>query len=304
MIRHIDPEKDLARILKRVENPGRYVGGEFGVRINANATFRVGVCFPDLYEIGMSNQAIAALYGIVHRTEGATAERVFCPAPDFEAALQEANIPLYGLEQGTPLFAFDLLTVTLSYELSATNVLLLLRSGGVPLFHRDRKEGNPIVLGGGPAFTNPIPLGDFFDGVFIGEAEEGFGNLLSELVSMKRRGARREDLLAKVRECPSIWYQGKKEKTKRAIFTNFSQTPSYTRWFPVPNLKITHDHGVVEIMRGCPNGCRFCHAGIFYRPFRMKIPALVEEEVAWEVEHKGYREISLSSLSSGDYRGL
>lgn len=138
MIRHIDPEKDLARILKRVENPGRYVGGEFGVRINANATFRVGVCFPDLYEIGMSNQAIAALYGIVHRTEGATAERVFCPAPDFEAALQEANIPLYGLEQGTPLFAFDLLTVTLSYELSATNVLLLLRSGGVPLFHKDR----------------------------------------------------------------------------------------------------------------------------------------------------------------------
>ena len=304
MIQRITPEKDLGRILKKVENPGRYVGGEFGIRINSNATFRVGVCFPDLYEIGMSNQAMATLYGIVHQTDGATPERVFCPAPDFEVALREANIPLYGLEQGTPLFAFDLLTITLSYELSATNVLLLLQSGGVPLFHKDRREGDPVVLGGGPALTNPIPLGDFFDGVFIGEAEEGFGNLLSDLVDMKRRGARREDLVAKIRQCPSIWYQGKKGKTKRAIFKNFALTSSYARWFPVPNLKIIHDHGVVEIMRGCPNGCRFCHAGIYYRPFRMKTPALAEEEVTWEVEYKGYREISLSSLSSGDYKGV
>ena len=300
----IIPEKDLSRILKVVENPGRYVGGEYGLRIKSDATFRVGVCFPDLYEIGMSNQAVAILYGMVHQTAGATAERVFCPAPDFEAALRDANIPLYGLEEGTPLNAFDLLAVTLSYELSATNVLLLLRSGGIPLFHKDRGERDPIVLGGGPAFTNPIPLGDFFDGVFIGEAEEEFSQLLSTLISMKQRGARREDLVQKIRECPSVWYQGKKEKTKRAIYKDFSRTLSCTRWFPVPNLKITHDHGVVEIMRGCPNGCRFCHAGIYYRPFRMKMPSLIDEEVAWEVEKKGYREISLSSLSSGDYRGV
>lgn len=304
MIERIIPEKDLSRILKRVENPGRYVGGEFGLRIKSDAVLRVGVCFPDLYEIGMSNQAIATLYGIVYQTEGATAERVFCPAPDFEVALREANIPLYGLEEGTPLSAFHLLTITLSYELSATNVLLLLQSGGVPLFHKDRKEKDPIVLGGGPAFTNPAPLGEFFDGVFIGEAEEEFATLLSTLVSMKRRGAKREDLLATIRECPSVWYSGKKEKTHRALCRNFSHTPSFSRWFPVPNLKTAHDHGVVEIMRGCPNGCRFCHAGIFYRPFRMKRASLIEEEVAWEVEQKGYREISLSSLSSGDYRGV
>ncbi|HOV37863.1 MAG TPA: radical SAM protein, partial [Spirochaetales bacterium] len=304
MHRTLVPEKDLSRILKTVENPGRYVGGEYGIHCNSDAPFRVGICFPDLYEIGMSNQALAQLYGIVNTTEGAAGERVFTVASDFEESLRIAGIPLYGLDSGTPLSAFDLLTVTFSYELSATNFLAILKAGQVPLRCRDRGEKGPIVLGGGPAATNPLPLGEFLEGVYIGEAEEDFASLLPELISLKRRGAKREDLVQRIRECPSIWYKGKKEKTTRSVFRSFPVAPSYSRWFPVPNLKTAQDHGVVEIMRGCPNGCRFCHAGIFYRPFRMKPFSLVQEEVSWEVLKKGFREISLSSLSSGDYIGI
>jgi radical SAM family uncharacterized protein/radical SAM-linked protein len=304
MHRTLVSEKDLSRILKTVENPGRYVGGEYGIHCDSDAPFRVGICFPDLYEIGMSNQALAQLYGIVNTTEGAAGERVFTVASDFEESLRIAGIPLYGLDSGTPLSAFDLLTVTFSYELSATNFLAILQAGQVPLRSQDRGEDDPIVLGGGPAATNPLPLGDFLEGVYIGEAEEDFASLLPELISLKKRGAQREDLVQRIRECPSIWYKGKKEKTTRSVFRSFPVAPSYSRWFPVPNLKTAQDHGVVEIMRGCPNGCRFCHAGIFYRPFRMKPFSLVQEEVSWEVLKKGFREISLSSLSSGDYIGI
>ncbi|MFQ3619934.1 MAG: TIGR03936 family radical SAM-associated protein [Spirochaetales bacterium] len=300
----IDPVRDLHRILLEVENPGRYVGGEFGSRKKSDPILRVGVGFPDLYEIGMANQAIATLYGLIHSIEGATAERVFCPAPDFEQALKQKSIPLYGLEEGTPLNELDLLTITLSYELSATNVLLLLQAGGIPLLKENRTSKDPLVIGGGPASTNPIPFGKFFDGIFIGEAEEEFARILPQLVQLKKQGAAREDLLVLLRSSPSFWYEGKTAKTVRSIFRSFSFTPSYTRFFPVPNLRTAQDHGVVEIMRGCPNGCRFCHAGIYYRPFRMKPPSLVEEEVCWEVEKKGYREITLASLSSGDYKGL
>jgi radical SAM superfamily enzyme YgiQ (UPF0313 family) len=294
---------DLSPVLAGVEKPGRYVGGELGARVKTGAALRVAVSYPDLYEIGMSNAAVKILYSLLNALPDVSCERVFAPAPDYEAALAAAGLPLCTLETGTPLSALDLVGFSLGYELTLTNLLTILSSGGIPVETASRGNSGPIVLIGGPAATNPVPLGLFADAVFIGEAEGWLGPAFSALAEMKRRGAGRQELLSFLRAQPSVWHPGKAEKVRRALWRGFATTAADTV-FPVPNMRVVQDHGTVEIMRGCPNACRFCHATIYYRACRRKDPAVIRGEVEALVAGAGYRQLTLSSLSSGDYPHL
>jgi radical SAM-linked protein len=300
--RRIDPTKDLRSILASVEKPARYVGGEYGVVQKPDAPFRCAIAFPDLYEIGMCNQAVKILYNGLNRLEGVGCERVFAPAPDFETALKAGGWPLYTLESGIPLSSLDLIGFSLGYELGITGVLSILDCGGIPIEARARGEDAPIVVMGGPASSNPAPFGRFVDAVWIGEAEAGFFPLIAELAELKARGEGRASLIAQLGRHESIWMPGK--SAERAIMAEFSTTMSVENLLPIANMKTVHDHGVVEIMRGCPNGCRFCHAGTWYKPMRQKSADLVAAEVAARIDIGGYTEISLSSLSSGDYASI
>lgn len=317
-MRLIRPEKDLSHILPRVQMPGRYTGGEFaslrslaheqlappqgppgpGTDIDPLLT---AICFPDLYDIGMSNTAIKLIYAQLNALEGVRCERVFSPAPDFEACLREAGLPLYTLESGIPLHELDVLGISVGYELSATNIPAILETGGIPILRSDRGDYDPLVIAGGPAVTNPLPFSRFFDAVYIGESESNFSRIVSSLKDIKKRGGTRQDRIELLTGFPEIWMPEKNE-VYRGTWSNFNT--SRLGPTPVPNVGVVQDHGVTEIMRGCPNGCRFCHAGMFYRPFRQKSYSRIVEEIDYFVFDLGYREITLSSLSTGDYRGI
>lgn len=296
----IDPHNDLKEVLLSVKMPGRYTGGEWGSLLKEKAQLRIALCFPDLYEVGMSNLAIKILYEMLNGIEGVACERVFAPAHDFEEALRSRGIPLYTLESGTPLHECDLVLFSIGYELAATNILTVLERGGIPLYSRERGGESPLILAGGPAFTNPAPLGPFLDGVYLGEAENEFRDLVIQARDLKSQGAGRSDLLQLFQISPAFWFEGKQEPTLRSLNGAFPDANPYKSRL-VPSIATVQDHGVVEIMRGCPNGCRFCHAGILYRPQREKSVAAVMEEADWLIRHCGYRQITLASLSTGDY---
>jgi radical SAM superfamily enzyme YgiQ (UPF0313 family) len=300
-IRYVDIIELAGAELCGCQSPARYAGGEYGRLARRGAPFPLVAAFPDLYEIGMSNNAIKILYNRLNEIEGVSCDRAFAPAPDFERLLREKKIPLYGLDTGIPLKDAALLLVSLSYELSITNALTILDLSGIPLHAAERGEDDPIVIAGGPCVSNPLPYARFFDAFWIGEAEAGFFTLVAELARAERGGARRADLASRLRAHPSVWTAGK-SGARRAWDENFGGAPPAL--FPVASMRIVQQHAAVEIMRGCPNGCRFCHAGIWYRPARLKSAQAVLEETAAFVEEAGCREISLSSLSSGDYPGI
>ncbi len=296
----VRPCESLRTELPKIQKPARYLGGEARSARKPEAGFRVALCFPDLYEIGMANNAMRILYAGLNALDGVACERVFAVAPDYEALLRAKGLPLYGLETGLPLSDFDLVAFTMGYELAATNVLSVLDLGGIALSSQARGPGEPVVIAGGPAISNPAPYGDILDAVWIGEAEDAFFRLVAAARDRKREGSGRGGLLALLAEEPAVWRPGK--RARRRVYEGFSGSAPLPP-FPVPTVKPVQDHGVVEIMRGCPNGCRFCHAGVYYRPRRLRTVDAILADVEARVA-EGHREISLSSLSSGDYPGI
>lgn len=293
----------LSDDLLTIKNPARYVGGEYhyGNKDRSKVSFNAAICFPDLYEIGMSNNAIRILYDLLNRMEEVYCDRVFSVEHDFEALLRSKGLPLYTLDLQLPLKELDFLGISIGYELSATNILQVLELGQIPLHAVDRADSDPIVICGGPAATNPLPFSAFMDFVYIGEAEGGLQQVVHLLVDAKKRGANRAEKLALLREVPYLWYPGK-ELALRFVDTTFAEEGEHTyQHYVVPNFKVAQDNGVVEIMRGCPNGCRFCHAGEYYKPYRQRLYSTLHAQVEQNVSDFGYREVTLSSLSSGDY---
>ena len=291
----------LGEHLLSVDRPSRYTGGEAGRLAKINEGFKTVIAFPDLYEIGMGNQALRIIYNRLNGIQGISCDRAFAPAPDFENLLRSKKIPLYGLDTGIALGKTDLFMFTLGYELGLNGILTMLDVSGIPLRCEDRNEDHPLVIAGGPAVSNPLPYSPFIDAFWIGEAEAGFFSLASDLANLKEQGKGRAELLEKIASHQNIWIKGKR-KALRAIMKDFSESSSDV--YPVPGMKIVHNHGTVEIMRGCPNGCRFCHAGFWYRPYRQKDQQTVISHAGDMVKKGGWQEISLSSLSSGDYDNL
>lgn len=293
----------LADDLVLVAQPSRYTGGEFhyGNKDMKAVDFHAAICFPDLYEIGMSNNAVRILYDLLNRMDHVHCDRVFSVAPDFEELLKKKQIPLYTLDLHKPLHELDLLGISLGYELCATNVLQVLELGHIPLRSKDRGDEHPIVLMGGPAVTNPLPFSPFVDFVYIGEAEGGFEQVVEAIRKAKALGQGRKEIIKKLEELPFLWSPEKK-RALRFIDDSFGiKRDARYQYYVVPSFKVAQDNGVVEIMRGCPNGCRFCHAGQYYKPYRQKLYETIKEEVSHYVDTLGYREVTLSSLSSGDH---
>src|SRR6056297_2172753 len=299
-MKYIKPEIDLAHILPKVQMPGRYTGGEYGiVPTSRPGDLLTAICFPDLYEIGMSNTAIKLLYAQLNSMDNVHCERVFTPAPDFEELLRQSGIPLYTLESGIPLQKLDMLGFSVGYELSATNILSTLELGHISIRRSDRSSNDPLVIGGGPALTNPEPFAEFFDAIYIGEAEESLESIVQKVKYCKAMGADRQDILKELQAVPAVWMPEKEQSAKRVLWHGFD-TPR-SRILPVPNISVVQDHGVVEIMRGCPNGCRFCHAGYFYRPKREKDYREINQRGKKILKKTGYDTLSLLSLSSMGY---
>lgn len=286
-----------SREFLKIANPIRYMGGEFGAvdkSADPRVNLRAVVCFPDLYEIGMSNAAVKIMYEKLNGEDGIFAERVFLPDTDAIVFFKERGIPLFSLESETAVRDFDLLLITVGSELLFTNILKILELSGIPLHKEERSESDPIVIVGGPAVTNPAPLSRFADFVCIGEFEACMEPYLRSAQSPDFSRGQRRDFFE---ESPHFWRPGK--KAIRAVIPNLGRR-TYAA-FPVSSVRLAQDHGSVEIMRGCPNGCRFCHAGIYYRPFREKALEDIVAEIDDLVFRFGYREISLASLSTGDY---
>jgi len=296
-----DLESRLAPLLQRVRRPGRYVGSEFNIRRHTGSRPLMVLSYPDVYEIGISNPALQILYSQLNETGAVAAERAYCPWPDMADLMRDADLPLWTLETGRQVREAAVWGFTLPHELTFTNVLEMLDLAGVPLRREERGEGDPIILGGGPATANPLPLAPFFDAYFIGEAEAHL-DAMAQAAAAGSRG-RRLELLAAI---PGMWLPGRGaagERARRQVFAGFSVTPPVLRPL-VPVLEAIHDRAVVEVMRGCTSGCRFCQAGTWYRPVRERPVDMVVEAADTLLRETGCDEVSLISLSSCDYSGI
>ena len=295
--------------LPTVEKPARYVGGEYNLPdFSGPFSVRFCLCFADLYEVGMSNLGIQILYGALNETENIRCERCFAPWVDLGKILKEKNIPLSSLETGTPLKDFDVVGISVPYEMSYTNVLYMLDLAQIPLRAKDRGEGFPIVAGGGPAAANPEPIIDFFDVFFIGEGEDIDVEFCKIVEKYK---GNKDKILTEAAKIDGIYVPSKcdfsdginKTKVKKAVVKDLDHAYFPTRPL-VPNIEIIHDRSVVELYRGCYAGCRFCQACFFYRPIRYREKETVEEIAARLIKTTGCEEMGLSSLSTGDYEDV
>lgn len=297
-------EERLKPYILEINNPARYIASEYivGKKEPKKNDIKCAMCFPDLYEIGMSNNSIKIIYNQINNMNGAYCDRVFAVNPDFEKLLREQNIPLFTVENLIPLNELDFLGISIGYELSATNILQVLDLGKIPLHASDRGDNDPIVIAGGPASTNPLPFAPFFDFVFIGESENG----MCEVIDIIKTSQTRSEKIKKLKQLDFLWYYGKKLAVRAvdASFGTENEDKYIFNHYPLASFDVVHDHGTAEIMRGCPNGCRFCHAGQYYKPFRQRSIRQIEEIVEQNVREFGFREVTLSSLSSGDYPNL
>lgn len=318
-------EKRLEQLLLTVQKPGRYSGGEVNqvVKDKSADTVRFAFCFPDTYEIGMSHLGMKILYSLFNERDDIWCERVFAPWTDFEKVMRENDIPLYALESRDSIRDFDFVGFTLQYELSYTNILLMLDLGGIPLKAADRDDSWPIIVAGGPCTCNPEPLADFFDIFFLGEGEKVDLEVIDLYKKNKANGGTKQDFLRAAAQIKGVYVSSlydvtyNDDKTVKAITPKFDAPPTvekrieenldetyYPDKFVVPYIEAVHDRAVQEVFRGCIRGCRFCQAGYIYRPVREKSPAVVNRQARALCQSAGYDEISLSSLSTSDYTRL
>lgn len=314
-------------ILLKVEKPARYLGNEVNMvrKDPKNVDIRFVMCFPDVYELGMSHLGIQILYDMFNKREDVYCERVYSPWNDLDAIMRKENIPLFTLETQEPVKNFDFLGITLQYEMCYTNVLQVLDLSQIPLLAKERTEEHPIVIGGGPCTYNPEPIADFFDMFYIGEGETQYGRLLDLYKECKNKGIGRQAFLRRAAEeisgiyVPSLYEVDYNEDgtiksfepiadsiprtVKKEIEWNLSDT-FYPEKPLVPFIKAIQDRVVLEIQRGCIRGCRFCQAGMVYRPVRERDVEYLKKMAVKMLESTGHEEISLSSLSSSDYSCL
>ncbi|PHX80511.1 MAG: B12-binding domain-containing radical SAM protein [Thermoleophilia bacterium] len=293
-------QQQIERLLTVVEKPSRYIGGETNETVKPDATVRVALSYPDAYEIGISNQALQILYGLINDRTEAAAERVYCPWPDMADAMRLQQVPLFTLETWRPVRDVDLFGITLQAELTYSNVLELIDLAGIPIRSEDRTDRDPIVLAGGPSASNPMPLAHFIDAFFMGEAEEGLSSIIEILDTVKGR----EERLDRLAELPFLYIPARGERpVERAVFANFSIDMAPTKPV-VPYASAIFSRASVEVMRGCTRGCRFCHAGTWYRPVRERPVEDVVKAGLEQLNCTGYDELSLTSLATSDWSGV
>ncbi len=313
------------RILPRVQKPARYTGGEWGEvkKDKKDVRVRVAFCFPDTYEIGMSNVGMRILYGVMNQMEGVWCERVFAPWGDMEAAMRQHNLPLWALESQDPVGDFDMIAFTIGYEMAYSNILNMLSLAGVPLHARERQDLKNMVFAGGVCAFNPEPLADFIDFFSLGEGEDSTVEIVSLYDRAKTEGWSKDAFLHAAAKIPGVYvpsfyrHEYNPDGTLAAVVPLEGAPETVTKrivedldsaYFPtkmiVPSTEIVHDRANLEVFRGCIRGCRFCQAGFSCRPVRKKSPEVLYRQAVETLAHSGNNEITISSLSTSDYRGL
>ncbi len=319
--------KNISSVLKSVSKPGRYIGGEYNrvMKDVKNVRCRFAFCFPDTYEIGMSNLGVRILYDVLNKDPDIWCERFYAPWPDMKAKMEEYSIPLTSAESGDPISAFDLVGFSLQYELCYTTALAMLKLASVPVYSRERGEDCPIIIGGGPCVYNPEPIADFFDLINVGEGEEVLLEISHLYIKMKSEGSYTRSAFLRAAAniegvyIPSLYEvsynedgtikaysplcEGIPTKIKKRIIADLD-TVEYPEKLVMPYVETVHDRIVLEVYRGCIRGCRFCQAGMVYRPIREKSPDTLCKAAKCLYENSGYDEISLISLSISDYSRL